>query len=176
MKGVINKIVNKILSIPGVWGFFQDFIGANQFKAKIYPSVIETKGGTLLDFGCSYGNETAAFIDFDYYGIDVDEQAITSAKAKFAAHPNVKFFCIDIIENGFKEDFFDHILFAGTGHHLTDDDLKKIVDILMKNLKNAGTLHFFDIIPPAATEPSIDEQPDEELEAAVAPAPELLPE
>ena len=141
-----DKIVNIILSIPGVWDFFQDFIGANKFKSKIYPSVFKKPGGTLMDFGCSYGNDTPAFLDFDYYGIDVDPQAISAAKAKFAAYPNVKFFCTDIIKDGFKENFFDNILFAGTGHHLTDDEVSKILDILMANLKQGGTLHFFDII------------------------------
>lgn len=147
MKAIFeNKIINKFLNIPIIWNTAQNIVGANQWKADLYPSVIAKKSGTLLDFGCSSGNETAAFIDFDYYGLDVDEVAIEGAKAKFAQFPNVKFFRLDIIKDGFKEDFFDHILFAGTGHHLTDSEVRRILDILMVNLKKGGTLHFFDII------------------------------
>ncbi len=141
-----SKIVKKIANIPLVWNLAQNIIGANQWKAWMYPSVFEKKEGTLLDFGCSSGNETAAFLEFDYCGIDLDAQAIRGAQEKFRRYPNVKFFALDIIKDGFKEDFFDHILFAGTGHHLTDDDLQKILDILMTNLKPGGKLHFFDPI------------------------------
>ena len=141
-----SKIVKKIANIPFVWNIAQNLIGANQWKAWMYPSVFKQKGGTLLDFGCSSGNETAAFLDYDYYGIDLDAQAIQGAKEKFKGMPNVQFFALDIIKDGFKADFFDHILFAGTAHHLTDDQLQKILDILITNLKPGGQLHFFDPI------------------------------
>ena len=141
-----SKIVKKIANIPFVWNLAQNIIGANQWKAWMYPSVFEKKEGTLLDFGCSSGNETAAFLDFDYYGVDIDPNVIKSAQSKFQGNPNVKFFALDIIKDGFKKDFFDYVLFAGTGHHLTDDELRKILDVLMENLKSGGQLHFFDLI------------------------------
>ena len=141
-----NKIVNKILNIPGVWNFAQNTIGAKSWKDEMYPSVFEKKGGTLLDFGCSSGNETHMFLDFDYYGVDINPQSITAAQEKYKAYPNVHFFTRDIIKEGFKKDFFDHVLFAGTAHHLNDDELKTITEILIDNLKPGGQMHFFDPI------------------------------
>jgi SAM-dependent methyltransferase len=147
MKRILeNALFKKITNIPIVWNMAQNIVGANQWKAELYPSVFEKKEGTLLDFGCSSGNETAAFLDFDYYGIDLDEQAIIAAQNKFKQYQNVQFMSFDIIKKGFKKDFFDHVLFAGTGHHLTDSELQKIFDILIENLKPGGQLHFFDII------------------------------
>lgn len=147
MKSILeNKLVNKVANIPAVWNIAQNIVGANQWKAWMYPSVFKQKGGTILDFGCSSGNTTAMFLDFDYVGVDLDPQTIKAAQGKFKQYPNVKFFNLDIIKEGFKKDFFDHVLFAGTAHHLTDDELRKIIDILIDNLKPGGQLHFFDPI------------------------------
>lgn len=142
----MNKLVKHVVNIPFVWNAAQTVIGANKWKDWMYPSVFQKRGGTLLDFGCSSGNETPQFLDFDYYGVDIDPQVITAAQRKFKQYPNVQFFSLDIIKDGFKKDFFDHVLFAGTGHHLTDDELKKIIDILLENLKQGGQLHFFDLV------------------------------
>ena len=139
-----NGFIKKIANIPLVWNAAQNLIGANQWKAQLYPSVFKQKGGALLDFGCSGGNVTALFLDFDYFGVDVDRQAIQAARNKFKQYPNVKFFDLDIIKDGFKQNFFDHILFAGTAHHVTNDELRKIIEILIENLKIGGQLHFFD--------------------------------
>lgn len=141
-----NKIVKKISNIPFVWNVAQNVIGARSWKDDMYPSVFERKGGSLLDFGCSSGNETKMFLDFDYYGVDIDAVAIAAAKEKFKQQTNVQFFNVDIIKDGFKRDFFDHLLFAGTAHHLVDADFEKIITILMQNLKKGGQLHFFDPI------------------------------
>jgi len=147
MKSLLeNKLVKKIANIPVIWNIAQNIIGSYQWKARMYPSVFERKEGTLLDFGCSSGNITAMFLDFDYSGVDVDQQAIAAAQSKFKQYPNIKFFALDIINEGFRKDFFDHVFFAGTAHHLTDDDLGKITPILMENLKPGGQLHFFDHI------------------------------
>lgn len=141
-----NPLFIKIANIPIIWNFAQNLIGANQWKATLYPSVFQKKEGLILDFGCSSGNETSEFLDFDYYGIDLDAQVILAAQRKFQSFSNARFECVDLIQTGYKTNFFDHILFAGTGHHLTDDDLKKIFNILLQNLKIGGSLHFFDII------------------------------
>ena len=142
----MNQLLNKIANIPFVWNTAQNIIGANQWKSSMYPSAVDAKEGTLLDFGCSSGNETAMFLSFDYYGIDVDAPAIEAAKKKFRAYSNVKFYTVDIIKEGFKKDFFDHVLFAGTAHHLSDAELGKVFRILLDNLKPGGQLHFIDPI------------------------------
>lgn len=139
-----NKFINKFLNIPLVWNVAQNVIGAKKWKDEMYPSVFPEKTGTLLDFGCSSGNETHLFLDFDYYGVDLDPNVIRAAKEKYKNYPNVHFSSLDIIQDGYKKDFFDHVLFAGTAHHLTDEQLKQIIDILLQNLKTGGKLHFFD--------------------------------
>lgn len=141
-----NPLVKWFINIPFLWDIAQNVIGENQWKAVMYPGVIDVKGGTLLDFGCSIGNETKAFPEYDYYGVDIDQHAIDAAKATFKDTPHVQFFCLDITKEPFKPDFFDHILFAGTGHHIPDSELAKIIDALLGQLKVGGQLHFLDHI------------------------------
>lgn len=141
----VKKALLRIANIPFVWDTLQDIVGANAWKNSLYPSVFKSKG-TLLDFGCSSGNNTEAFLDFEYYGIDLDETAISGAQEKWKGYPHIHFYSLDILKAEFKEDFFDHILFACTGHHLTDEQIKKILPILISALKPTGVLHFFDVV------------------------------
>lgn len=141
-----NRIMKKIINIPFVLNFVHNFLGANQYKVALYTSVFEGKSGTLLDFGCSYGNTTPGFLNFEYYGVDIDGEAITAAKQKFKNYPHVHFACVDVLRQEYKRNFFDHALFASTSHHLSDEEFKSILDKLLVALKPGGALHFFDII------------------------------
>jgi len=140
------NLVKKILNIPVVWNTFQYLVGANSFKSTMYPSVFLSLSGKLLDFGCSCGNTTPFFMDFDYWGIDVDKEAISEAGRKFASYPNIKFQYVDLTVGPFKKEFFDHILFAGTAHHVTPDDLNLITKNLLASLRPGGEMHIFEPI------------------------------
>ena len=140
-----NNLIQKLINVPFVWNTAQNILGANPWKVKIYPSVFKKKG-TVLDLGCNIGNTTGAFLDFDYYGVDLDPDVIETAQERWRAYPNVQFHCLDILKVEFKQDFFDHVLFACTGHHLTDDEISRIISVLLSNLKTGGELNFFDVV------------------------------
>lgn len=141
----MRRLALWFLNIPPVWITFQYFVGANQWKSRMYPSVFRSKG-KLLDFGCSMGNNTGDFLDFDYWGLDLDSTMIEAAKKRWAKRANVRFDCGDILEGYGKKNFFDHVLFACTGHHLTDEEIPKILDALLHALRPGGEIHFFDPI------------------------------
>jgi len=142
---MVNEIIKKVVNIPFVWNTGQRIVGANPWKVLIYPSVFDTKG-KILDFGCSIGNSTEAFLDFEYYGVDIDARAIEAARKRWRRYPNVHFEALDILAQPFKVDFFDHVLFACTAHHLTDEQLTPTLDVLLKFLNHGGQLHFYDVI------------------------------
>lgn len=142
---MIGRLKTWVINIPWVWRTFQDFVGADPWKHAIYPSVIRTKG-KLLDFGCSMGNSTEAFLDFDYWGADVDPAAIAAARDRWRNRDNVRFEVVDILGETYRKDFFDHVIIACTGHHIADTDLPKIIDKLLETMKPGGELHFFDVI------------------------------
>lgn len=142
---MFKKIVTKIINIPFVWNTGQNIVGANPWKNRLYPSVFHTRG-SLLDFGCSMGNNTEAFLDFEYHGVDLDPEAIKAAKERWKGRQNVRFTQLDILTDGYKKEYFDNVLFACAGHHISDEKMQPILDALLLNLKSGGELHFFDVI------------------------------
>lgn len=140
---MVRALAYRVLNLPPVWLAFQYFVGANQWKSAMYPSVFGSRG-SLLDFGCSMGNNTGDFLDFDYTGVDLDCTMIEAAKKRWAAHPNVRFECGDILAMPEKDGRFDHVLFASAGHHLSDAQMPPIIAALFDKLRPGGELHFFD--------------------------------
>ncbi len=141
----LRRWYKKVLNTPFVWSAIQNFFGSNQFKHGLYPELVKGSG-RLLDFGCSVGNCTEGFLDFEYHGVDLDETAIAGARERWKGTPHVEFHALDIVKDGYKKDYFDHVLFACTGHHLTNEELPQVFDALLKTLKPGGVIHFIDNI------------------------------
>lgn len=140
-------IVEKLAQYPILWTVFEKIFGADKQKEIIYRSAVPTNK-SLLDFGCSSGNTTGAFLDFDYTGVDIDEKAIKYAKKRWSEYKNIKFICSDILSRRFDNQKFDFILFAGTGHHISPGLFEKITNRLVSLLKTNGQIWFFDILKP----------------------------
>lgn len=107
----------------------------------------------MLDFGCSSGNVTGAFLDFDYTGVDIDRKLIAHARKKWKEYPNIKFVATDILRPNKKLGKFDVILYAGTGHHLPDDLYLKVFKALDKYLKKGGEIQYIDTIKAGPASP-----------------------
>jgi SAM-dependent methyltransferase len=126
-----------------LWNSVQTVLGAPEFKRKLYRSVL-CPPGKLLDFGCASGHIVSAFLEFDYYGIDIDPGLIEAAKARFKGHPNAHFIAADIGSRPFEEGYFDEILFASTAHHMADSVFCAVLKHLHFCLKSSGKIHLFD--------------------------------
>lgn len=129
-----------------IWDLLQKILGAENSKIRIYRELVQAnRGERLLDFGCATGSTSVAFLETNYLGLDIDEASIKLARAKFSdrsKYLNFNFECVDLFQA--ELDSFDHIVFACTGHHLSDVDLVIIVNELITKLKIGGKLHFID--------------------------------
>ncbi|OGE77637.1 hypothetical protein A3J19_04980 [Candidatus Daviesbacteria bacterium RIFCSPLOWO2_02_FULL_41_8] len=132
---------------PTLWTIFQKIFGNDKQKEVLYRSSITTKS-SLLDFGCSSGNTTGAFLDFNYTGLDIDKKSIKYAKKRWAGKKNIKFICSDILVHPPVKQKFDYILFATTGHHLSSDIFTPVTIKLVSLLKKNGQIWFYDILKP----------------------------
>jgi len=139
------NLVTTILQHPLLWTVSQKIFGCDKQKHALYRGAFSGPC-TMLDFGCSNGNTFEAFRDFTYYGLDIDPRLIADAQKKFAAENNARFVCADVLEHPFPDEFFDAILFAGTGHHLEDGLFPRIMDALGRMVKIGGSIHFFDVL------------------------------
>lgn len=149
---MLRRILYNLAENPVLFEIFEKIFGADKQKRAIYRSAF-LNNKKLLDFGCSTGNTTEAFLDFDYYGIDLDTGCIKYAKNRWKAYPNVKFFAKDILKRPFKRNFFDYVLFAGTGHHIPENLIIPIIGELLYALKPGGELWFYDILKPKKDSP-----------------------
>lgn len=148
----IYDLVELLAQQPRLWDIFEKIFGADRQKFKLYRSKVGNPR-KLLDFGCSSGNVTGAFLDLNYTGIDIDSKLINHAKKKWGKHSNIKFIDLDILKPKIKIGRFDTILFAGTGHHLPDNLYLKIFREFDKYLSVGGTIHYIDTIKPSRNSP-----------------------
>ncbi len=139
------RILKSVLDIPFFWNLTQFIFGCDKQKRFLYRAAFREKG-RILDFGCADGNTFPAFSDFEYYGIDINERLLNHARNKYSSFGNTHFINADILEEPFPEDFFDHVLFACTGHHLERERLLEILKELIRVLKRKKNLHIFDTI------------------------------
>ncbi|MFH1388440.1 MAG: class I SAM-dependent methyltransferase [Patescibacteria group bacterium] len=151
-KDIKAKILQYLSDIPFLWVLFESVFGADRQKQILYKSVYKPRY-KILDFGCSVGNTTAAFTDFDYWGYDIDPKCIKYAQKRWERFSNVHFICGDILKKELAPESFDFVLFAGTGHHLNDIEIIPIFNELIRLLKERGELWFFDITRPNKNSP-----------------------
>jgi SAM-dependent methyltransferase len=138
-------IVSLILKNQLVWNLCQYIFGADQQKKILYRSLIP-KTGRLLDFGCANGNTYLAFTEFQYTGVDIDPIVINFARKQHGRRANAEFICADILDGSLPRKHYDYVLFAGTGHHIPNDELPNIIRALARTLKKRGRLYFIDPI------------------------------
>ena len=134
---------DNLLTTPTIWNIIQRFLGAPEFKKRLYSSVL-APGGRLLDFGCANGHIADAFLRYEYYGVDLDARAIKHAAKTFREHANMHFICADLRGRPFPENYFDEVLLAGTVHHLTEQMFHDILAAMHRSLKPGGTIHIID--------------------------------
>ena len=111
-----------------LWDLFQSVVGGNaQKKAALRAHIPEP--GRLLEIGCATGNVTAAFTGFDYVGVDIDEEAIEFARARFRGERDPpRFHCLDVLQDTLPEpDGFDYVLISHTAHHLPDATMRAMI-------------------------------------------------
>lgn len=142
-----NPFIEYFAQIPFLWNVFEWIFGADKQKQILYRSKVGNSK-KMMDFGCSSGNTTKAFFDTDYTGVDIDKPSIIHAKKKWMNYPNIKFVATDILLPNKNLGKFDDILFAGTGHHLSDCQLIDIFHNLDRYLNKGGEIHYIDTIKP----------------------------
>ena len=149
-----SKFIEFFAKQPLLWDIFEYVFGTDKQKLKLYRKKVGNPKN-ILDFGCSSGNVTGAFLDLDYTGVDIDKQLIEYARNKWKKYKNVRFIAMDILKPNKAIGKFDTILFAGTGHHLPDNMYLKIFKEFEKYLNKSGEIHYIDTIKSGSSSPFI---------------------
>ncbi len=134
---------------PRLWLLFQYVLGGTFDKRKI-ASKYFSKHQKILEIGCSSGNVSAVFKNFEnikFLGIDIDEKAITFAKKRFVKNDNFKFRCCDLEDLISENKKFDYILFAGILHHISDTETEEMLQSASDLLSENGIIVISEPLP-----------------------------
>lgn len=134
----------RIMRIPVVYNLFAHGVS----RADLYPwlaeSVINAKDGqSVLDVGCGTAKILKYLPSVHYVGIDHNPDYIEASNKAYGLRG--EFIVGDVNDDQVRErGKFDRILLLGVLHHLSDDEVTRLVSQLVRSLKVGGHLTTFD--------------------------------
>lgn len=144
----MERIISCLLSEPIIFNFIRRIIAGNQKNTKDFVrSTLESyRVKTVLDIGCGTGDFVETIPEkTDYLGIDVDRKFIFFAKENYQ-NKKRKFLARDINKKEFLANkMFDATLLISMLHHLSDDELERILPLIKVHTKKVVIVA--DIIP-----------------------------
>jgi cyclopropane fatty-acyl-phospholipid synthase-like methyltransferase len=137
-------MIGSLLASPSVYRVFCRFIGNEPRRVFIEKYVLPKKGEVILDIGCGPGNLLEYLPDVKYVGFDMNERYIEDAKKRFGNRGH--FFCEMFDKNTtIASADFDMVVAFGILHHLSDDDVVKLFELVKLKLKHGGRAFTLDI-------------------------------
>lgn len=132
------------MKIPVVYDVFSNGVA----RADLYPwlaaSVIDAnQGQSILDVGCGTSKILRYLPEVRYVGIDHNPQYIETSKRVYG--PRGEFIVGDVNDDDLRgRGQFDRILLLGVLHHLSDEEVVRLVSQLAQLLKEGSHLITFD--------------------------------
>lgn len=144
----MQNLKAKVLEQPGLFNTIRSIIAGNQKQTKNFVNkyLVQYKAKTVLDIGCGTGDFVVSVPDtIEYIGADINRNYISYAARHFE-NAKRKFILQDVTDAAFyKNRKFDAVLFISMLHHLSDEELKKILPIVKRMTKKVVIIA--DIIP-----------------------------
>jgi len=131
--------IYSLLSNTFVYSFVQIIMSSTAFQKKIVKKYITKERVNVLDIGCGPAEILDSLPNVYYYGYDVNHTYINYAKKKYG--PRGKFYCKKFTKSEIKKlPKFDHVLLLNILHHLGDEEIKNLMQLLKKVLKKGGNI------------------------------------
>jgi SAM-dependent methyltransferase len=135
---------DRLLEHPAVYSAWQAPFAARKF-APVERWLRHNPVQRVLDVGCGAGTNAAHFTDTDYVGIDLNEEYLHAARARFPGQfVQANLITADLTSLG----TFDMILANSFLHHVSDDAAERILAQLSRLLAAHGTIHILDLVLP----------------------------
>lgn len=137
-------LLDHIMEQPLIYRLWQAPF-ANRKLAPVLARPDFANAKRVLDVACGPGTNAAFFADADYLGVDVNPRYIETARARYRG----RFVAAEAISwSSEATELFDFILVNSFLHHLTDHDVRTLMQSLPARLTPAGKLHIVDIVMP----------------------------
>ena len=147
---MITRLVERLLETPLVYALWQAPFAARKF-APVERALALRPVVRVLDVGCGPGTNASRFPDADYVGIDVNEDYLRRARARYPG----SFIGADLEHADLSAlGVFDTILVNSVLHHLSDDTVNRVLTQLQQRLAPHGHIHVLELVLPPTLSPS----------------------
>lgn len=102
------------------------------------------RGNKILDLGCGWRGNFFAENSENYYGIDSNQRLIKRLKKSKTG----TYTAMDARELKFESDYFDYVISVSVVHHLSQEDIAKILSEVRRVLKKGGKIIIADGVYP----------------------------
>ena len=136
---MLIKIRNYLACRPAIFSFIRKCLELNFVKQKRLVRQVfdcQDKNKKVLDVGCGTGEFAPVFRKLNYQGIDISQDYIKYATKKDKSCFQV----MDARNLDFQDETFDYILIMAILHHLSNEDVKKVLVESKRVLKSSGTI------------------------------------
>lgn len=132
------------MKVPAVYDVFSHGVARADLYSWLSASVIDAKQGqSILDVGCGTSKILRYLPEARYVGIDHNPEYIEASKRTYGSKG--EFILGDVNDDHIRNrGQFDRILLLGVLHHLSDDEVIRLVSQLARTLKKDGHLVTFD--------------------------------
>ena len=122
---MLTKLRNFLADRPVIFTMLRKIIELNFYKQKrfIKENFSLDPSEKVLDIGSGTGEFADSFKKADYFGIDISPIYVNYAKKKNKG----KFEVMDATRLQFSDNSFDYILIMAILHHLSDEDIEKVL-------------------------------------------------
>jgi SAM-dependent methyltransferase len=136
---MIMDFARGALSFPAVYDSYQSLVGAPRCHQRFIAEMVRPRAGErVLDIGCGVGASVRYLpAGVRYVGIDISEAYIARARADYADRGD--FFCVDA-GSATAETLgqFDLAFSFGVLHHLSDEMVGRVIDLVRKVVRPGG--------------------------------------
>ncbi len=120
----------------------------SRYRQLIGRHLGDSAGKHVLDIGCGIGSFRRYFAG-SYTGIDVNPGYIEKARAEQSG----TFEAMDCTRLGFADGSFDDVVTIATLHHISDDEIPKVIGEASRVCRHPGHFHIIDAILPVKSNP-----------------------
>lgn len=138
------KQLSSVMENPTVYRLWQAPFARAKFAPIVQCNEL-SRVRRVLDVGCGPGTNSPLFKDVDYLGLDINPDYIRQACSRFGP----KFEVGDVCKyEADPENRFDFVLMNSLLHHISDEDSRRILRQLSRQLTEDGHIHILDLVLP----------------------------
>jgi len=132
-----RELYDRIVGTPIVYDYVRPLVVGRIDMSPVYRRAEVTADDIVLDVGCGTGDALRYLTAFKAFsGFDIDEQAVDSARRRYAHRPEATFQARRLEESDMADLRPTVVLLVGLLHHLSDEYAVAV----MRMLRNPGTV------------------------------------